>query len=209
MPETRTDQELIDAAAAGEKAAFDALFQRHRDWVYSMACRFVDRETAADVVQEVFIYLLRKIDGERAEAAGGLRLTAKMTTFLYPAVRNSALAIKRKRRRYVGPDEGILELLPAGINAPGRPARTELQTGGSGPDALLDGTESLAKLLEAVRRLPVGQQEVLLMRVVDEMSVAEVAAALEIPEGTVKSRLFLALGALRAEETLRTLLAEI
>ena len=46
-------------------------------------------------------------------------------------------------------------------------------------------------------RLPDGQREVLLMRVVDDMAVAEIALALGIPEGTVKSRLHHALAALR------------
>src|SRR5690606_11517880 len=103
------------------------------------------------------------------------------------------LAIKRKQRRYVGPDEGLLEFLPA-------PGGGGAGSGGGGVGAGLDGSESLAKLLEAVRRLPVGQQEVLLMRVVDEMSVAEVAVALGSPEGTVKSGLSLALGGLRGDE---------
>lgn len=200
MADVRTDQELIDAAGRGEKAAFDALYERHRDWVYSLACRFVDRETAADVVQEVFVYLLRKIAG----AAPGFRLTAKMTTFLYPAVKNSALAIKRKQRRYVGRDEGVLEFLPARA---GGGMRAGAAGGGAGTvGASLDGDQTLAALLEAVRRLPVGQQEVLLMRVVDGMSVAEVAAALEIPEGTVKSRLHLALAGLRGDERVSALL---
>ncbi len=202
MRDDVTDQQLLDAAAAGDKAAFDALFERYRDWVYALACRFVDRETAADVVQETFVYLLRKLAAGQGGPGGGVRLTAKMTTFLYPVVKNSALAIKRKQRRYVGPDEGLLEFLPA-------PGGGGAGSGGGGVGAGLDGSESLAKLLEAVRRLPVGQQEVLLMRVVDEMSVAEVAVALGIPEGTVKSRLSLALGGLRGDERLGDLLLRL
>ena len=58
-------------------------------------------------------------------------------------------------------------------------------------------------LAAAVSKLPDGQREVLLMRVVDEMSVTEIALALGVPEGTVKSRLHHAVGALRGSRELR------
>ena len=53
------------------------------------------------------------------------------------------------------------------------------------------------ELAEALRTLPAGQREVLLMRFVDDLELAEIAAALELPLGTVKSRLHHALATLR------------
>src|SRR5258706_502407 len=88
----RTDRELIASLNRGDWSAFEPLYLRHRDWVYRLACRFTGEHAAAlDVVQETFAYLLAQFPG--------FRLTAKLTTFLYPVVKNTALAAKRRSRR--------------------------------------------------------------------------------------------------------------
>src|SRR5688572_3231403 len=94
----RSDEALIDAVNHGDTAAFEALYYRYRDWVAHMAYRFTgDRDLALDVLQETFLYFSRKFPG--------FRLTAKLTTFLYPAVRNYSIAARRKKERYVSLDE--------------------------------------------------------------------------------------------------------
>ncbi len=88
----RSDEQLVADANAGERAAFEALYRRHRDWAHRLATRFSASDAdAQDAVQEVFIWLARKFPG--------FALRAKMTTVLYPAVKHAALAIRRKRRR--------------------------------------------------------------------------------------------------------------
>jgi RNA polymerase sigma-70 factor, ECF subfamily len=172
VDETRTDAELVDAANGGDAEALGALYVRYREWAVSLAFRLTgDREMALDVMQEAFVYLFSKFPG--------FRLRAKMTTFLYPAIRNTALAARRKKRAVA--DETAIGAYPAAV-----------ATGAIGPE-----------LAAAVSRLPDAQREVLLMRVVDEMSVGEIALALGIPEGTVKSRLHHAVGTLRGERGLR------
>jgi RNA polymerase sigma-70 factor, ECF subfamily len=90
--ETRSDAALIDAINGGDAEAFAALYHRHRDWVASLACHFTgDPDMALDVLQETFLYLLRKFPG--------FRLTSQLKTFLYPAVRNLSIAVKASRRR--------------------------------------------------------------------------------------------------------------
>lgn len=169
--EPRSDQFLVEAANRGDTAAFEALYRRYRDWTLSLAFRFSrNREDALDVLQEVFIYFLKKFPG--------FRLESRLTTFLYPAVRNLSLTAARKRRRMQS-GEGVLEELPAA---------------GS-----LDAGDPREELAGVVGRLPSGQREVLLMRFVDGMTLQEIATALEIPIGTVKSRLHSALGALRED----------
>ncbi|HER34748.1 MAG TPA: RNA polymerase subunit sigma-24, partial [Halothiobacillaceae bacterium] len=75
------DEELIERANRGDAEVFEELYRRYRDWVYRLAWRFTASEQdAQDVVQETFIYLLKKLPG--------FRLTASMTTFLYPAVKH-------------------------------------------------------------------------------------------------------------------------
>src|ERR1044071_10183869 len=90
--DARNDQELGAAITRGDGSAFEPLYLRHKDWVYRLACRFTGEHAAAlDVVQEAFAYLLAQFPG--------FRLTAKMTTYLYPVVKNTALAAKRRTRR--------------------------------------------------------------------------------------------------------------
>ena len=140
-----------------------------------LARRFTgSRDDALDVLQDTFIYLLKKLPG--------LRLSARMTTFLYPVVKNLSLAVIRKNRPYRGDPEALAEL-------PAHPA---------------EGAEtSRAELAAVLGSLPGGQREVVLMRFVDAMSLEEIAAALEIPVGTVKSRLHNALDALRNDARTR------
>ena len=173
----RSDDELVAAANAGDSAAFEALYYRYRDWAVALAWRFVgDRDEALDVAQDAFLYLLRKFPG--------FRLTARMTTFLYPVVKNLALQQRRKAARYrLDPD--VDEADP----------RTFV------PHA--DESQQRSELAAVMATLPEPQREAVLMRFVDDMSLAEIAAALSIPVGTVKSRLHNALAALRRDPRTR------
>src|SRR6185369_16294418 len=112
--DARSDQQLIAAINHGEVAAFDALYSRYRDWVASLAARFTgDHDAALDVLQETFLYVLRKFPG--------FRLTANFKTFLYPAVRNLSIAARRKSARYQSSEgeRGELENTAAPAVSPG------------------------------------------------------------------------------------------
>lgn len=172
-PDPRSDQDLVRAINAGDANAFDALYFRYRDWVIRLADRFTQHnDDALDVLQETFAYVFRKFPG--------FRLTASMTTFLYPVVKNLSLAAKRKRTR-LHLDDALLADVPD-------QSKQE---------------DARADLAAALASLPETHREVLLMRFVDGMSLLEVAAALSIPEGTVKSRLHNALATLRTDERAR------
>ena len=179
--DNRTDQQLVDALNQGDAAAFDELYFRHRDWVMRLAMRFTgNHEDALDVLQESFGYFVRKFPG--------FELTAALTTFLYPAVRNFSLAARRKRLRSVSDNPDTLSLIPETV-IPDAANRDEL-------------AQTLAGLSDAHR-------EILLMRFVDEMTQPEIATALDVPLGTVKSRLHHALLAIRqSPETLERLADE-
>lgn len=172
-PETLADAVLVKLAASGDSRAFATLYGRHKDYAMRLAMRFTrDHETAADVVQETFIYLVRKMPT--------LELTAKMTTYLYPVVKNIALTAKRK-------DRARLRLV--------RDDGTDIDVSAA-PAADARNPDSLASV---VAILPEHQQEVILMRFVDDMSMDQIATALSIPGGTVKSRLHLAIKTLRED----------
>jgi DNA-directed RNA polymerase specialized sigma24 family protein len=92
--EERADRDLLAALQAGDSAAFDSLYRRHRDWVTRLAHRTTGSASdALDVLQETFLYLLRK--------APTLELHARLTTFLFPVVRH--LSLQRRRRRPTEP----------------------------------------------------------------------------------------------------------
>lgn len=168
----RDDHQLVAAINRGDGGAFESMYYRHRDWVVRLARRFTGHdEDALDVLQETFAYLHRKFPG--------FELTARLTTFLYPVVKNLSIAARRRRGRFALDELSLAETAEA-------------------PQA--DPSE----LTAIVAGLPEIQREVLLMRFVDDMSLEEIAVALSVPLGTVKSRLHNAIAALRADPKTRS-----
>jgi RNA polymerase sigma-70 factor (ECF subfamily) len=177
-----SDEALVALCNSGDALeaarAFEALYFRHRDFVLRVARRFTrDRELALDASQETFAYLLVKFP----PAGTGLTLTARLSTLLYPAAKNAAINALRKARRHGGTGDDVLDELPA------EPA-TEAEP--------IDA---------ALAKLSPERREVLTLRFVDDLSLAEIAAALDVPLGTVKSRLHLALKELREDNGIKDL----
>ena len=176
-----SDQSLVEALNNGSYAAFETLYQRYRDWVFKSAYRFTwDVQASEDVLQDVFQYLLGKFPG--------FELRCQLKTFLYPVVRSFSLNLKYKREQEADTRESLLLL--------------------SAEYAPQSGVFPLEEFEYALSTLPVEQREVLILRFVDELSLREVAQAMDLPLGTVKSRLHLAVGLLRRNERLQALFAE-
>jgi len=174
----KSDRDLIERINAGDTEAFEALYMRHRDWVYRLAWRFTGQHAdALDVLQETFVYLLKKFPG--------FELTASMTTFLYPVVKHLALNLRQRQ----SPDTGSEELLH------------------QVPDTRTAET-SRAELAAVLRALPAEQREVVLMRFLDGFSLEEISTALDIPLSTAKSRLYNALHKLRDDPRTRDYLLD-
>ncbi len=171
-----SDQELIAAMNSGDAAAFEALYHRYREWVVSLAWKFTRCDSLAnDVLQETFLYLLKKFPG--------FVLTCQLKTFLYPAVKNHSLNATAKVAKFQsGPDgQSVLDRLVAPASEPGSTS---------------DFDAVLADLSE-------DHQEILMLRFVDGLSLAEIAEATGIPLGTAKSRLHHALSRLREDPKTR------
>jgi|TARA_Y100000310_G_scaffold245344_1_gene250316 RNA polymerase sigma-70 factor (ECF subfamily) len=171
----RSDKELVEACNVGDAneaaAAFDILYHRHKDYVIRVASRFVrDSDAALDVLQESFIYLLRRFP----PSGQGITLSAQLTTLLYPVAKNLAISHLRKSSRFDDAE-------------------------GTDPDALPGPTVEFADdaIWKELGILSNDHREIVLLRYVDDMSLQDIAAALNIPLGTVKSRLHLALKHLR------------
>jgi RNA polymerase sigma-70 factor (ECF subfamily) len=174
----RSDHDLIAALHAGDAAAFDALYYRYRDRVLRLAFRFTaNHADAQDVLQETFSYLYKKFPG--------FRLTASMTTFLYPVVRNLSLEILRKKRTATTTWADVLEEMPGFAAA----APDEGQTRGD--------------LAAAMVNLSTEHRQTVLLRFVDDLTMEEIAVATNVPVGTVKSRLHHAIAAMREDPRVR------
>ncbi|MEO8616623.1 MAG: sigma factor-like helix-turn-helix DNA-binding protein [Luteolibacter sp.] len=171
-----TDLDLIAAMNTGDEAAFEILYLRYREWVVSLARKFTGCESLAnDVLQETFLYFLKKFPG--------FVLTSQLKTFLYPAVKNHSLNAIGKVKKFQSGTEGqnILDHLVAPSCPPG-----------------FDGDFEVV-----LSSLSEDHQEILMLRFVDGLSIAEIAEAAGIPLGTAKSRLHHALSRLREDHKTR------
>jgi RNA polymerase sigma-70 factor (ECF subfamily) len=172
--ERAQDAVLVAAANRGDRAAFERLYLRHREWMMAVAFRLIgEREAAGDIVQDAILAWLRRFPG--------FTLTGSVRAYLYTIIRHLAIDRARSRGRWQSHQDGHEPEI--------------IVTSGVG--------EPIRALDAAVARLPLGQREVLLLHFGDGLTLVEVAQALEVPVGTVKSRLGLALASLRADERLR------
>jgi RNA polymerase sigma-70 factor (ECF subfamily) len=165
------DELLVARINNGDEDAFQQLYLRYKDWVLRLAIRLTDDpEIALDVLQETFLYVLSKFPG--------FELRARFTTFLYPVVRHTSIRMMQKSRRLVtyAHNEDVLE-----IPVKDRPSQ----------EAVRDDFSAM------LRDMPEALRELLILRFVDELELKEIAEAMEIPLGTVKSRLHHALDRLR------------
>ncbi len=170
----RSDADLVQACNYGDAQestrAFETIYNRHKDYVVRVALRFVpDRDAALDVLQETFSYLLRKFP----PTGRGLTLSARLTSLLYPVAKNCAITLMRKSQRFPSSDGVRPDDLPA------------------------DPPSEQSNIAAALKHLPDERREVITLRFVDDLSLQEIADALQIPLGTVKSRLHLGIRQLR------------
>ncbi len=171
-----SDAALIDRINAGDHDAFDTLYRRHRDWAWRLAWRFTQD-------REIAADVMQEAFVELAKRFPGFTLTAELRTFLYPVVKHAAIHLQLRARRTPDPDR----LAPPAADA------------GASP-------ETRAALAAALDHLTDPQREVVMMRFIDGLSLNAIAIATGAPLGTVKSRLRLALDALRADPATRALL---
>jgi RNA polymerase sigma-70 factor (ECF subfamily) len=166
-----------DRSAAGDEAAFAELFHQHKNLVYKTAYLLLDDPAEAeDALQEVFMRVHGALDSY--DPARGA-----FTTWLYRITVNHCLNRRRGQRPVVGAlDEGIP---PRRANGHHRPPETQVET---------DQT-----IRRALGRLSEKLRAVVVLRYFWNLPYAEIAEVMDIPVGTVKSRLNLALTTLREE----------
>ena len=175
------DLTLVRRARSGDQRAFGLLVERYQKKVYAVALGMVkDAEDALDVSQEAFVKVHRYLDHFKGDSS--------FYTWLYRITTNTCIDVLRRRgtssAESVEYDDGVqMDLAEANLGALGsqldaNPARSALRR------------ELGEKLEEALAQLPAKHRAILLLRELEGMSYEDLAQTLEIPKGTVMSRLF-------------------
>lgn len=174
--ERPTDAVLIARILSGDMRALEALMRLHNRTLYRTARAILrDDAEAEDAVQEAYLQAYR--------ALGTFRGESKLSTWLVRITANEALMRRRRNPRPA--------TAPTGVDP------DHLVSGEAGPEADAQRGE-MRRLLEArIDALPDGYRSVFVLRALEELTVGETAAALGIPDPTVRSRYFRARRLLR------------
>ncbi len=173
-PELGTDESVVARVLAGERELYEVIVRRHNQRLYRAARAILrDESEVEDVMQEAYVQAFAHLSQFRAEA--------RFSTWLTRIAVHAAFARRRHAQRQVPAEDSVVVTTPEHHTA----------------------TRELVTLVEkAIHELPDSFREVLMLRSVEDMSVADTAAVLDIPEDTVKTRLF------RARALLRDAIAE-
>jgi len=171
-----TDQALVERVQRGDKHSFDLLVSRYQHRIVKLVSRFVrDRDDAQDVAQEAFIKAYRALANFRGESA--------FYTWLYRIAINTAKNhLTAAGRRPVEADL---------TNADGEELPLdELQKETETPETLLQVEEMKAIIFATIENLPEDLRTAIMLREMDGLSYEDIAAAMDCPVGTVRSRIF-------------------
>ncbi len=174
------DSELLPAARRHAPDAWDALLKRHQLPLYTYAAEILHDDTAAfDTVQETFAAAVRNISS--------LRDDAKFASWLFGIAHQKCLQHLRRVRR----DDTLF------VTDEDRPAVNRLDPDEPDPREMLLQREQAEVFFSLVEQLPAAQRSALLLHVLEDFSLEEIAGITSVPVGTVKSRLHHAKRALR------------
>jgi RNA polymerase sigma-70 factor (ECF subfamily) len=175
------DRELVDAARAGDRAAFRTLFERYQRRAYSLAYGVVrNPDDALDVVQDAFIKAHRYLDKFEG--------TSSFYTWLYRIVMNLSIDHIRKHRRSKAVDFNDLNVREEDARVGDEDLIPRILRGNPGR-ALMD-KEIRDRVEEALSELSENHRAVLVMRELEGLSYEEMASVMGCAKGTIMSRLF-------------------
>jgi RNA polymerase sigma-70 factor (ECF subfamily) len=184
--ERRDDAALMAALKAGELAAFTGLVGRHQRSLINFFYHLCwDRQAAEDCAQEVFLRVYSHL--------GTYEPQAKFTTFLFRIARNLWI----DRARSVAVHGKPLSLDRRADGDEGRALGERVASRTPGPLEILARDEQQAALRRAIDRLPEEQKAVVILSEIDGMKYQDISAILDVPVGTVKSRMHTAMEKLK------------
>lgn len=186
LPAAINDAELVERAASGDQSAFERIMRRNNRLLFRTARSILKSDAEAeDALQEAYLRAWRALSTFRADA--------KLTTWLVRIVINEALGRLRRRSAQVIPLESVMESIDRhtqeSVHMEDDPERE--------PDRAAMRSQ-VRRFIEArIDRLPEVFRTVFMLRAVEELSVEETSAVLQIPEATVRTRFFRARSLLR------------
>ena len=162
------DSQLIDQTLAGHSAAFGQLVLKYQDRLYNTVFHVLgNAEDAEDVVQEAFVQAFLKLDTFQRAAA--------FYTWLYRIAFNAAATHRRRRHATVSMEQ---------VNSAGGPADL-----GDGPAEKVEQAERCRQVRQAIAELHEEYRSVLVLREIDGCCYETISEILDLPLGTVRSRL--------------------
>jgi RNA polymerase sigma-70 factor (ECF subfamily) len=165
------DRRLISECLGGRQDAFGVLVSRYQGRLYNAVFRLVAHpEDAADIVQDAFLNAYQALHAFKGDA--------ELFTWLYRIAFNAAISLKRKKRATIslgGGGEGGID--------PDDPSEYVR------PGASLERIEEEAQLQNAMNRLSPEHHQVLILKDIEGLKYEEIAVILEVPIGTIRSRL--------------------
>ncbi len=179
--ETTNDEQMVERALGGDADAFGEIVRRWERRIYALAFGMLGREEdARDATQETFLAAFRNLRGFRGEA--------KVSSWLHRIAVNQC--ITRQRRARVRSESALEEEAE-------RDAASFTAAAHESPARRAEARERTLAVRRAVSALPPDLRQVIVMKEFEEMTFQEIAQVLELPQSTVKSRLYTALRQLR------------
>lgn len=173
MSDFDLDTQLVERCTSGEESAWEDLVKIHTRRVYSICLRFTGRESEAqDLTQDVFLRVFRSLRSFRAGEGSFVVWLTRLTRNL--------LIDHYRRTKLERVTDSLEDQLPVLEAASGMRSR---------PDGVLAGREASDLIQAGLARLSPDLRETVILRDLQEMEYREIADVLNIPEGTVKSRL--------------------
>ncbi|HEX4347463.1 MAG TPA: RNA polymerase sigma factor [Vicinamibacterales bacterium] len=168
---TEPIDQLIKRCLKGDQIAWEAIVRQHWRKVFNVAYKFVGKyDEAEDLTQDIFLKIFKSLDT--------FDRRANFQTWLVSVSRNLCIdhyRSVRKERETIDRGVDASELSPASKEA--------------SPIAALEQQDRVSLLRDALAELPATLRSAVVMRDIQELSYQEIADALHLPEGTVKSRI--------------------
>ncbi len=174
-----SDAELVRAVLKGDQTSYRVIVERYQGRVHAVIYGMVrNREDARDLTQETFVRAYQNLSRFRIESG--------FYTWVYRIAMNTTIdhIRRQKKRAHEAFEDGVATRETGGVMSDGAHMDS--------PGKSLERKRLHGRLLAALDELPEDQRQVIVLREVDGLSYKEISEVLEVPEGTVMSRLFYA-----------------